>query len=559
MNNKEISRALRLCASLGEIHGENEFKLKSLVNGAFQIDRSGVPLSGMTLEQILEIPGIGKGIGHKVIELLETGTTEELEAYRKITPPGIIELLSVKGIGPKKILTLWKELGIESPGELLYACNENRLIELKGFGAKTQQQISDTLQYKLSSRGKLHYSDALLLAQAIQKQLLDQNPNAESFISGELRRNMETCSDIILLVMLELKVLQEIVSNIPELLLQEEKENILIYRFAEHYTVKLVSTNSFDLASDLLYFTGPEKHLTEIGFLKGLKLNSEDDFYKEKHLTSVLPELRDLPLQQALAINPEELVGFDDIKGCIHTHTTWSDGVNSTREMAEACISLGYQYLVVSDHSRSAFYARGLSIESVLRQHDEIDQLNEQLAPFKIFKSIESDILHDGALDYPDDILARFDLVIASVHSVLRMDIQKATARIMAALENPYTTMLGHPSGRLLLSREAYPLDYEKLIETAAQNKVVIELNANRFRMDIDWRYIPMCREKSVMISVNPDAHQKETITDMRYGIDIARKGGLSKPGLFNGLSRTELESWLKQRRIAYSGSSASH
>lgn len=216
--------------------------------------------------------------------------------------------------------------------------------------------------------------------------------------------------------------------------------------------------------------------------------------------------------------------------------------------MAEECIKLGFEYLAITDHSKSASYARGLSVDNVLRQHDEIDLLNQQLAPFRIFKGIESDILVNGDLDYPDNILSRFELVIASVHSVLRMDRQKATSRILAAIENPFTTMLGHPSGRLLLSREAYPLDYEVLIEAAAKNNVVFELNANRFRMDIDWRYLPLCGKHGVRISVNPDAHQKETITDMYFGIDIARKGGLTNTMLFNGLSQTELSDFLKSK-----------
>jgi DNA polymerase (family 10) len=549
MTNKEVSKALRLIASLGEIHGENEFKLKSLVNGAFQIDRCGVQLEGLTHDQILEIPGIGKGIAQKVHELLQTGTTAELESYLNQTPPGILELLAVKGIGPKKILSLWKQLGIESPGELLYACNENRLVELKGFGEKTQQQISATLRYNLSSKGKMHYAEALLLAEELQTRLQKLLNNCRIEIAGELRRCLEVCSDIVLLIDADLEAIQQAAGMIPELIPDNQQGFVRVYRFAENYTIQLIACRSSGMAADLFFYTGPESHLAETGFTVGKAYASEAEFYKEKKLPFVLPELRDLPLEKAVEIVPDALADIEDIRGCIHAHTTWSDGSHTIAEMAKACIELGYEYLVVTDHSRSASYARGLTADRVLQQHDEIDLLNQMLAPFRIFKGIESDILHDGSLDYPENILSRFDLIIASVHSVLRMDIKKATSRILAALENPYTTMLGHPSGRLLLSREAYPLDYEAVIDTASRHKVVIELNANRFRMDIDWRHIPACMEKSVMIAVNPDAHQKETINDMHYGMAVARKGGLTKAGLFNGLNLAGIENWLHQRR----------
>jgi len=549
MTNKEISRALRLLAALGELHGENAFKLKSLLNGAFQIDRLGKPLVGMSFEELTALPGIGKSLAQKICDLIQTGTSPELEAYRNSTPPGILELLAIKGIGPKKIAVLWKELGIEGPGELLYACNENRLVELKGFGEKTQQAISEVLQFALSAKGKMHFPQALQLSGEIIRQLKKSLPDSRIEFAGELRRCLETCDQLCILVEASLPDLKSALSLVPEILVLEDHGKELICKYLTTYTVRLIATDSARMATELLLQTGPEAHLAEIGFLPTQIIQSEEDFYRDKGLPFVLPELRDLPLAAALELDPKNLVSPKHIKGCIHAHSTWSDGVHSIQEMAESCIQLGYEYLAITDHSRSASYARGLSIEQVMQQHEEIDILNEKLKPFRIFKGIESDILYDGNLDYPETVLEKFDLVVASVHSVLRMDIQKATSRIVSALSNPFTTLLGHPSGRLLLSREGYPLDYEAILQEASKNQVVLELNANRFRMDIDWRHIPRCLSLGLMVSVNPDAHQKESIGDMFNGIAIARKGGLCKEMLFNGFSLQEMENWLQKRK----------
>jgi DNA polymerase (family 10) len=244
-----------------------------------------------------------------------------------------------------------------------------------------------------------------------------------------------------------------------------------------------------------------------------------------------------------------DLITYESLKGTLHNHSTYSDGVHSLEEMAVYCKSMGYEYLGICDHSQSAFYANGLKPDRVHQQHEEIDRLNTRLAPFRIFKGIESDILTSGALDYETDLLARFDFIVASVHSVLRMDEAKATARLITAIENPYTTILGHPTGRLLLAREGYPLDVKKIIDACAANGVVIELNANPYRLDIDWRHIPYALEKGVPISINPDAHRKEGFHDMHYGVCVARKGGLSKEMTFNALDAVQLQQYFEKRR----------
>lgn len=549
MTNKEISRALKLTAALGELYGENEFKLKSLNNSAFQIDRAGFPLAGKTVEELLQIPGIGKSIALKITELLETGTTAELQDYIAKTPPGIIELLSVKGVGAKKVAALWRKLGIETPGELLYACYENRLVELKGFGAKTQENIKQALEYLIASTGKLHYAEAELVVNELTGRLRDLQPTLAVEPAGELRRQLETIEGLLLVAAITVREFSDLAAKADDIVLERVEGGTVFLSFRERYSVEVHCVTAAAFATELLRLTGPAQHLAEAGWTEGESPVSEEAFYTSRSLPCILPALRDLSLEQARRIDPAQLVGWSDIKGILHNHTTWSDGAHTLRDMALYCKSLGMEYLGICDHSRSAIYAGGLSIERVMQQQAEIDLLNAELTPFRILKGIESDILTDGSLDYPGEVLASFDLVVASVHSVLRMDEEKATRRLIRAIENPYTTILGHPTGRLLLSRQGYPVDHTAIIDACAANGVVIELNAHPFRLDIDWRWIPYCLEKGVLISINPDAHKKEGYHDMQYGINVARKGGLVKTALFNGKSLAEIEQWLHKRK----------
>jgi len=296
----------------------------------------------------------------------------------------------------------------------------------------------------------------------------------------------------------------------------------------------------------LLRTTGDEAHLARLSsaFNWNASLEgSEVEIYRTIGYAFPEPELREELWETRQRPDTSKLITEADLRGILHNHSTWSDGTHSLEVMARYCQELGYEYLGICDHSRSAFYANGLSIERVAEQHKEIEALNKKLAPFRILKGIESDILTDGSLDYPDEILDTFDLVVASVHSVLKMDENKATARLIRAVEHPATTILGHPTGRLLLSRPGYPIDHRKVIDACAANDVIIELNANPYRLDIDWRWIPYALDKGVMISINPDAHRKEGYHDMHFGVRAARKGGLTKEMTFNALlSLVELE-----------------
>lgn len=545
VTNKEISKQLRLIAALGELHGENPFKLKSYVNAAFQIDRASFGVDGKSLEEIMSIPGIGKSIAGTILAITQSGTCPELDAYLEKTPDGIVSMLKLKGIGPKKIAQLWRELGVESPGELLYACYENRLIELKGFGPKIQDNIREVLEYRLAGEGKLHLSEALMASGQIQKHLAGLFPSARISEVGELRRWMEVISDFSFLIDVDHDEALKQLANSPEFEILGQEETRLKLSFSGKYPFVLVCCKAGEYFDQLIGLTGPPPHLLDIGYIEPTGLKSEEEFYESRNLPFILPELRDLQLDSAKNTDTAELVNLHHIRGIIHAHSTWSDGADTLREMALAARDAGYSYLAITDHSRSAIYANGLSIERLQEQHQEIDLLNKELAPFRIIKGIESDILNDGSLDYPDEILNSFELVIASVHSVLRMDEERATKRIIKAVENPHTHILGHSTGRLLLSRPGYPLDHIAVIDACAANGVSIELNSHPFRLDIDWRWIPYCIKKGVRISVNPDAHAIADYRYMSYGVQMARKGGLLREHLLNGLSADELLSYL--------------
>jgi DNA polymerase (family 10) len=542
MSNKEISSALKRLAALMELHEENAFKIKSLQNASFQIDRWGSPIEGLSENEILAIPGIGKGIAQKIHRLITGEEDAETVALLAKTPVGLIELLRLKGLGPKKVRVLWNELEIESVGELLYACNENRLIELSGFGSKTQENIRQALEYAMQNEGKLHYAEAELLANEVIHRLKNVGLAGMLEFTGELRRQNEVVTQVELIYSGEFNTIQESEE------LKKIDTSLFEYTLAEALKpvrVHVCSAAAFGTMQHRL--TGPESHCAEIAADKDFA--SEEAVYAAAGKSYIQPALRDWSYTEALSYSKGKMIETPEIKGILHCHSTYSDGVHSLEAMANAVEQMGLEYFGICDHSRSAGYAGGLSEQRVIAQHAEIDQLNAANPKFKIFKGIESDILVDGSLDYSEEILKQFDFIVASVHSSLRMEEAKATARLIRAVENPYTTILGHPSGRLLLSRRAYPIDYPKLIDACAANEVSIELNAHPYRLDLDWRWIPRCIEKGVKISINPDAHRIEGLRDIRYGVMVAQKAGLQPNGVLNCLDKEEFGQWLTARK----------
>lgn len=554
MDNKTIARVFKLCSQLMELHNENPFRSKAIASASFKIEKLPFSASEASFEDLSAQQGIGKSTAEKIQQVIETGSFNELDELLQKTPEGILEILKIKGLGPKKVQIIWNQLGIESVGELYYACNENRLVEAKGFGLKTQEEIKKAIEFALDNQGWFLYAKIYPFAEEMLTNLTKAFPTNNFSFTGDYRRKLEVLQHIDILSDVDQDVLKNYLLSVNDEINYKVDLNRILFTDTNSCSFIIHTCSQENFAKELLISTGSNLHLD---LLKNINPNlpsllSENEIYKSLGLNYIEPELREGldEVQLAKENKLPSLITFDDLKGTLHNHSTYSDGVHSLEQMAKySKEELGLEYLGICDHSKSAFYANGLTIDRLEQQWKEIDQLNETLAPFKIFKGIESDILSDGSLDYTDDILAKFDFVVASVHSNLKMDEDKATSRLIKAIENPYTTILGHPTGRLLLSRAGYPLDFKKIIDACAANHVVIEINANPLRLDLDWRWHRYALEKGVLLSINPDAHRMEGLHDMQYGVFVARKGGLSKDKCLNAFSREEVQKLFLQKK----------
>jgi DNA polymerase (family 10) len=553
MHNYEIAEYFNVLAKLMDIHGENAFKIKSYSNAAYTLDRLNDPLEAMTPAQIAGIRGIGDALAQKIVDLLATKKLQILEDYIEKTPAGILEMLKIKGLGPKKIITIWKELGIESIGELLYACEENRLINYKGFGAKTQQSIQDALNYYLQNQGSFLYQQVQVIVAQIENALSLQFPKDQHQVSGHYKRQMETLDFLDIVTTTSQSILSDWLESKGFVL--DATNDYLSCKGPDQFELRWhMVTESHFLIQDFTLACSPEfweawQQLPN--FNAQAAFPSESAIFEQVQIPFIPSAQREDPsiIERAKAKGLNPTIQSSDIKGIIHSHSTWSDGLHTIEQMAVAAKAQGLEYLVISDHSKSAFYANGLQEDRIRAQHKEIDLLNKKLAPFVIFKSIESDILNDGSLDYPDEILALFDLVIASVHSNLKMTEEKAMMRLINAIENPYTSILGHATGRLLLSRKGYPINHEAIIKACAANDVVIELNAHPRRLDMDWRYIGQAMQEDVLISINPDAHAIDGFEDCAYGVLVAQKAGLTAAQNLSSFSLAEMMEFISYQQ----------
>ncbi len=563
MTNKEIARVLKITADLLEIHDENPFRIRTYTNAALVADRHNNPLENLSEEALERVDGIGKGMAKTITVILETGSFDVLEQLKAKTPAGVIEISGIKGLGPKKVKTLWRDLQIESIDALREACTTGRIAATKGFGEKTQESILENLRYLDMNRGKALFSDAEEPANKLLELLKTAFPDTSISFTGELRRKSDivTSADI-LIENTPLDKIATVIGGYESIQIDLKRSGPFTlrgtFKSAEiPWLVRIVPEEQF--YQKLVLFSGSDGHLASIqkggNNLAEYTMNNlhgdEESYYTSLDLPWIIPEIREeiYNQDQLTAMSRLELIEDGDLRGAFHNHSTYSDGKNSLREMAEKCISLGYEYLGISDHSQSAFYANGLQEYHVLKQFEEIDKLNEELTPFTIFKGIESDILNDGSLDYKTEILAKFDFIVASIHSNLNMDVDKATTRLLKAIENPYTTMLGHATGRLLLKRPGYPLDHTKIIDACANHGVMIEINSNPWRLDIDWRWVSYALQKGMMLSINPDAHEVDGLSDMRYGVISGRKGGLTKAMTFNAKPLAEVKHYLAERK----------
>lgn len=544
MTNKEIANAFNALADLMELHEDNEFKIKTYRNAYIALRKLDQPLSDMLPDELKQIKGIGPATSSKIQEMLQSGTLKNLTDLQQVTPPGVVEMLDLNGFGPKKVRAVWKDMGIETIGELWYACNENRLVEYKGFGLKTQEDLLKKLEYYQRSKGKLHIDAAERIAAETGALLAAALPGAFIAPTGEVRRKCPVVSRVELLVGYNGELTAAFDGE--QLVLLNEQVPIYQARLSSGAEVTLYRCLAEEFGSKLFQYTGPADYVAEFAAqhpgvsFKGLRM--EQEVFEKVGQSYIIPECRDLPTHQRPA-DTDALITADALRGVLHVHTNWSDGLHSLEQMCARAQELGYDYIGITDHSKAAFYANGLSIERVQQQWEAIDRLNEKMAPFRILKGIESDILNDGSLDYPDNVLDGFDFIIASVHTNLKMSREKATERLIRAIENPHTTILGHPTGRLLLSREGYPLDWDAVLEACARHRVAIELNAHPYRLDIDYTLIPAATALGIDISINPDAHSLGGLEHVAFGVQTARKGALKASSCFNAKLP---EAWIK-------------
>lgn len=563
MSNKEIIKQLKLTGSLLELHNANPFKVRAYTGIVFHLEKLDESLAEKDMDGLLALE-IKKGMAEKILEMVEKGTFEELEKLQAETPAGVVEMLNIKGIGAKKIRTIWQELDITSLDALYEACEAGKIAKLKGFGEKTQKLIIEQIDYLNANKGKLHFAEAEPIADAWLEKLNNGDLVTDIAICGDVRRYMEIIDQLAFVVATNNPVAyRKFLSSIETLKYDEKAAGPFTWRGTDIETglpIEINLTKPAHFAGTLLVNSAAPEHLAISVGDKGQSLRTlvntqefrdENAIYAAANMQVVPPEMREGAFEVALAIenNLPKTVAMEDLKGILHNHSTYSDGQHTLEDMATHCKELGYDYLGITDHSKSAFYANGLDESRIIQQHKEIDALNEKLAPFKIFKGIESDILNDGKLDYDDDVLASFDFIVSSIHSNLKMDEEKATNRLLTAIANPYTTMLGHPTGRLLLRREGYPIDHKAVIDACAEHGVIIEINANPWRLDLDWRWVRYATDKGVLISINPDAHAKEGYQDMRYGLLVGKKAGLTAEMTFNAFSAEEVEKHFKERK----------
>ena len=568
---REIADFLEEYCTLLELSGADSFRLRAYTNAVRIFENLDADLADLIERDALtEIKGVGKSVAALVGEYARTDSAAAYEKLKSEVPQGVLDMLRVPGFGPRKIMAIRSELQIENLEALEQACRDGRLDQLKGFGKKTQENILKGIEYirlyQDRSRADLARESAEPLLAALRAHPATQRVE----VAGSLRRRRESVKDI------DFVLSSQAPEAAAELFTTHESVGEIVQRGQTKSAVRLHNGLQADLrvvADDefpyiLHHFTGSKEHNVELrarAIDLGLKINEyglfrgeeridcidEAAFFKVLGLDYIPPELREGLGEIAAAANGElpELINEQDMRGMLHLHSNYSDGADSIAAMAQAVQQRGYTYMGMSDHSQSAAYAGGLKVDAVRRQWDEIDALNEELAPFHIFKGIESDILGDGSLDYEDDILEQFDFVVASVHSQFNLKREAMTARIIRAIEHPATTIVGHLTGRLLLEREGYDVDIDAIIAAAARARVSIEINAHPARLDMDWRHVKKARDQGVKITVNTDAHRLSGLDYLYYGIGCARKGWLRREDVPNTLELDAFRQYLQERR----------
>ena len=579
LTKEQIAEVFESIAQMLELKGENVFKIRAYTNAARALEiYTGDITAAVGEGRLDEIPGVGKAIADKITELVATGQLAFFERLKAEFPPGIFEMFEVQGLGPKKIKALWDKLGIITIADLEKGCGDGRIADLAGFGKKTAANILLAIQARAKHAGRYRIG---VIAGDAEQMVADLRELPEVFqatIAGSYRRRKEVVGDLDFIVATSAP---EVVSNffiehpmVESVMVHGATKSSVRMKSGIQADLRVVTTGEYPFA--LNYFTGSKEHnivLRQRALARGWTLNEyrlgldekskitpeavpaihdERGLYRALDLDYVEPELREDrgEVAAAEAHTLPNLIELENLRGTFHNHTTASDGRSSLAEMAAAAQELGLQYLGIADHSKSSFQARGLEADRLLAQVAEIRALNATFdGVFRIFAGSEVDILKDGTLDFADEVLAELDYVVASVHSSFTLSSEEMTARIIRAMENPYVTMLGHLTGRLLLARDSYALDIPAVIEAAARTGTMIELNASPYRLDMDWRWWPLAKEKGVRCVINPDAHHTEHLRFLHYGIGIARKGWLTRGDVINCLPLGQIENIIGAKR----------
>ncbi|MGF1578678.1 MAG: DNA polymerase/3'-5' exonuclease PolX [Gemmataceae bacterium] len=583
MNKNDIAAILDEMGTLMELHGENPFRCKSYKNGAHALSNLDRDLAEViSAGELGDIPGIGSSMQRNILSLVKTGELKEYTDLKAKTPPGLLEMLRIPGLGPKKIKVLYQEMDLDTIDKLKAACEDGIVAKKKGFGAKTQQKILEGIEFLGQVGNRLRIDQAMYIGEMILEELRKCPEIIRMEVCGSLRRRRETAKDIDILVSSnEPEPIMEVFVNMPLVMKVtshgETKSSVIVSEGAGHSQIvmnadlRIVKDEVFPFA--LHYFTGSKEHniaMRSRAIEYGLKLNEyglegegksvtakdEADIFKALDLSYIPPAMREntgeieASLQDALPT----LLTEKDITGVFHNHTVYSDGKHTVEEMALAAKKLGMKYLGLADHSQSLTIANGLSPERVLEQQKEIDEVNKKLKGITVFKGIECDILEDGSLDYDDELLSTFDYVVASVHTHFNQSEEAMTERVIRAMKNPYVTMLGHATGRLILRREGYKINLEAVLEAAGETGTMVEINAQPSRLDLDWVHCKRAKKLGVPLVINPDAHSTGELGLFRFGVYVAQRGWLDKADVFNTKTLAQVKKGLAAKRKAMAG-----
>jgi DNA polymerase (family 10) len=569
MTKDQVATSLREIGTILELNGENPFKCRAYLNAARTLETSPTDLTELVrTDRLGELPGIGDALREKITTLVNTGKLPYLEELRTTIPSGLLSLLDLPGLGPKKLRILRDQLKIESIEALTKACQDGRLASLDGFGEKTATNLLDSIQRR-ATYSKLHrLGTALPAAQSLLNHLRECPSVSQAEIAGSLRRGKEIVKDLDLIASSNKpkEVMKAFISapNVEKVIAHGETKSSVILAGGIPCDLRVVPPEVWPTA--LAHFTGSKEHnialrqraidrglhLSEWGLLKGksktpLKLKDEKDLHKALGLAFIAPELREDSGEIAAAEKDElpDLLTRDQIRGCLHNHTLASDGQDTLAAMAQAAAEFGLEWLGIADHSKSSFQANGLDVKRLEKQIEEIQSLNSKKPKCTLLSGTECDILKGGNLDFPDSLLKELDYVVASVHSGFTSDEKEMTDRIIRAIENPHVTCLGHLTGRLLLEREAYPVNIPKILDAAAANGTWIELNANPWRLDLDWRWWHKARDLGILCCINPDAHKTSHLRFLDFGVTLARKGWLRAQDVVNTRTLAQLRKLL--------------